>query len=768
MSEVRIVTDRWGVPHVRAADAAGAFFGQGYAAASTRLFQMELWRRRGLGLLAEALGPDYVELDIAARTFLARTSLDDELAALPEGAGEALACFVAGVNRRVREVLADRATLPVEFRAAGFDPAEWTVEGLLSIRIHGLHTNAEEEIARAITIRDLGDAVDRIRRLREPDVEVVIPEGLDLSLIHEGILELYRAAHAPVGFRGGSSPIPRAETPDGSNNWAIAGSRTASGRPILATDPHRIMTVPALRTVVHLSCPEFDAIGMNEPYMPGVSAGHNDRVAYSFTIAPMDTEDLYVYELDPEEPTRYRYGEGWESMTLVDEVVPVAGEQPRVVELAATRHGPVIYRDPSRGVAVALRAGWLEPGATPYLGNLALLRARSVAEVSIALDGCASPGLNYVAADVDGGILWQVAGRAPVRRGWDGLLPVPGDGRYEWDGAVTASGLPGLRDPASGWLRTANAFNLPEAEGWTGTPYSYDWYSGYRARRLAEALGARHDWTVAAAAELQNDYLSLSARDVVEVLEAELAEPFADEAAEFARTELLAWDQRMVHTSRAAAIFDRWLYAHLPPAIRTPAAARVAREGAFGQTLAALLDTARATVGDPRVDIALLEESASWAPSEHFSGRRDLLERTLSASVGELRARSGGDSFTWGDVQLARFLHPLHGLPGFPEGLGDTGAHPKSGSSDTVGLAFGAEGVQILGAATRIVMDVGDWDASVFVTMPGVAGDVEARHAHDLFDTWLHDGSVPLVYSPALVDANAESVTIIDPAEGRS
>lgn len=749
---IRIITDEWGVVHVRASDAAGAFFGQGYAVASIRLFQMELWRRRGLGLVAEVLGADYVDLDIAARTFLARTSVADELAVLPEGTGEALHSFVGGVNERVREVLAERELLPVEFRAAGFLPGEWTVEAILGIRIHGLHSNAEEELTRATTLRDLGDAVDRVRRLREPEVDVVVPEGLDLDQLHSGMLDLYRTAHLPVVFPG--SAAPAAPQLEGSNNWAISGSRTTTGRPILATDPHRIMTVPALRTVVHLTCPEFDVIGMTEPYMPGVAAGHNDRVGYTFTIAPMDNEDLYVYELDAADTTRYRYGEGWEAMDVVTEHVPVAGEAPREIEIAFTRHGPVIHREGT--VAVALRADWLGVGATPYLGHLGLLRARTVDDVKDALEFCSAPGLNFVAADVDGAILWQVAGRAPVREGWNGLLPVPGDGRYEWRGVRTARDLPGVIDPGAGWLRSANTCNMHEDPTWTGEPYSYEFYSGYRARRLAEALADKSDWSIADAALLQNDYRTLSARDVLEVLVDEFSTPFDDADAEYTRTQLLAWDQLMTADSHAAALFDRWLYRHLPRALRTAVAARVAPDGRFDETLSVLLDGSRATVGDPRVDIDLLAECVRWPVGPAFPGRRTLVERTLATAVAEV-----GREAAWGDLQVARFIHPLHGTTGFPDHLGDTGAHPKSGSSDTVGLAFGADGVQTLGAATRIVMDVGDWDSSVFVTMPGVASDVENAHSHDLFDTWLRGDVVPLLFSAAAVDAHAESTRTI-------
>lgn len=342
-SPIEIVTDEWGVTHISAESADDVFFGQGYAAAMTRLLQMELWRRRGLGLLAEVFGEDYVELDVAARTFLYRGSVDDECDAYGAGTRETIAAFVAGVNHRIAEVLASADGLPLEFAAAGFAPAPWSIDDVLRIRLHGLHSNAEEEITRAVTLRDFGADIEDLRKPRDPREPLTVAEGLDLDAIDPAILSTYHAAHAPFVLPGAGGPAARPAL-DGSNNWAVAGSRTASGRPLVATDPHRLMTWPSLRTVVHLTCPEFDAIGMNEPYMPGVSGGHNGRVAFGFTIAPTDVEDVYAYDLD-ESGERYRYGAEWEALTTLVETIPIAGAEAREVTILFTRHGPVLHVD---------------------------------------------------------------------------------------------------------------------------------------------------------------------------------------------------------------------------------------------------------------------------------------------------------------------------------------------------------------------------------------------------------------------------------------
>lgn len=757
---VEIVVDEWGIPHIFAGSAVDAFAAQGYVGARMRLFQLDLWRRRGLGLLAEVLGPEYVELDAAARTFLARNDSDEEYECFGPGARERIEAFVAGVNAYIEEADSAPELLPLEFRALGFRPSPWTVDELLSIRTHGLSANAEEEVSRAMTLRDFGVRVERLRRPLEPEIDLVVPDGLDLAVIDESILDVYRKARQPFTFAAASGiEIPASSPLDGSNNWAVSGARTASGRPILASDPHRIMTFPSLRTLVHLSCPEFDIIGMNEPYMPGVTCGHNGSVAFGVTIAPSDLEDIYVYELHETDDDLYRYDGGWERMTSIVESIPVRGLPNAEITLRFTRHGPVLKVDAAAHTAFALRAGWLEPGMSPYLASLALLESTTVADYVERLDRWGNPALNQVVADADGGIAWQVVGRVPVRPNWDGLLPVPGDGRYEWDGYRTAADLPGIADPESGWVRSANHFNLAEDPDWDGVGFSYEWYSGFRARRLAAALPESDTWDIDSTAALQNDYLAESARDVM----AHFGGAFADTDAEFARAELAGWDWRMTPDSRAAVIFDRWLYRHLPRAIRAEAARRAAPDNTDA-AIDVLLDARRATIGDPRTDIRLLAEAAEWELSGTFTSVPELVEDTLAATVAELRAELGDESdWSWGAVHVSDLRHAMDGVPGVDESLTRTGRHPKGGSSDTVGVSFGADGVQTLGAGTRIVVDVGHWDESICINSPGQDGALESEHARDLFPAWLADGYVPMLYTRPRIDEHTASVSVLLP-----
>ena len=370
-AEIRI--DRWGVPHIYAQSARDAFFVQGYNAARDRLWQIDLWRKRGLGLLARDFGPDFAEQDRAARLFLYRGDMAAEWAAYGASAKSDTEAFVAGINAYVGEILNGGRPLPREFRIAGTRPDLWAPEDVVRIRSHGLTRNAGMEVARARILCAGGPGADRLFKKLEPDWTSTVPEGLDPCAIPADVLKDYTLATRGVRFDSARRRLAaEASLPDsqGSNNWTIAPSKTTTGRPILANDPHRDHGLPSLRYVAHLEAPGLSVIGAGEPALPGVSIGHNGTIAFGLTIFYSDQEDLYVYETSPQDPGLYRSGEGWARMETVRERIEVRGEAPREVELRFTRHGPVIHADPSGRKAFALRSVWAEPGASAYFGSL--------------------------------------------------------------------------------------------------------------------------------------------------------------------------------------------------------------------------------------------------------------------------------------------------------------------------------------------------------------------------------------------------------------
>ncbi|MGH3217956.1 MAG: penicillin acylase family protein [Streptosporangiaceae bacterium] len=755
---VEVVIDEWGVPHIFAESKADVFIAQGFNAARDRLFQIDLWRRRGLGQLAEVFGRKYAEQDRAARLFLYRGDMHAEWLAYGSGVKAIATAFVTGVNSYVSLCEARPELLPPEFRALGYMPARWSPEDVARIRSHGLFHNVEQEVARARTLAEYGSQVEDLRRRREPDAELAVPDGLDIGAIPPSVLQVYQLALSPAILGGQAGPDTGAA--QGSNNWVIAGSRTATGRPIVANDPHRSVSLPSLRYLAHLNCPGMNVIGAGEPALPGISVGHNERVAFGFTIFAIDQEDLYVYETAPGAPHRYRYKDGWESMEVVRDEIHLAGSESIDIELRFTRHGPVIWEDPGNHRAFAVRAAWLEPGMAPYLGSVEYMQAQSAEDFATALDRWGSPGENQVYADVDGRIGWQPAGLVPIRPNWDGTLPVPGDGRYEWAGFYDRDQLPSLRDPACGWIATANEMNLPADFPNRERTISYDWYPPYRYERIAEVLTKATDVTVQDCLRLQTDYASVPARRILKLLAGMTP---ADPRAQAGWNLLSGWDGREDPDSAAAALFEIWYRRHLRQTLLA-AALRVLLQPADVQQAVHAISPNEEVAGDPRSDLALLER----IDRGELVVEQEALERSLADAVTEATGLLGDDisAWRWGSLHQAYLVHPAAPLLDPAPSWATLGPLPRGGSGDTVSAAaYSGDFVQLVGATFRVVMDVGEWDNSVAMNSPGQSGNPESPHYADLFGQWAEDGAFPLVYSRREIEKHAAHRYVLVPEE---
>jgi penicillin amidase len=750
---VEILVDRWGVPHVYAASQDDLFVAQGFNAARDRLFQIDLWRRRGLGLLSEVFGDAYLEHDRAARLFLYRGDMHVEWLAYGSDTKRVTSAFVRGINAFVTLCRERPDLLPPEFTALGYLPAYWEPADVARIRSHGLFANLEQEVARALTLRDFGPAVEDLRQVREPEHELRVPAGLDLSAIPDDVLHVYRLATTPPPFPHQGEAAPRGDL-DGSNNWVIAPSRTATGRPLLANDPHRAVSLPGLRYIAHLAAPGIDVIGAGEPALPGISIGHNGRIAFGLTIFPIDQEDLYVYRTNPADRREYAYRGRWERMELVRETVPVRDGDPIEVDLWFTRHGPVIYSRADHNAAFAVRAAWLEPGMAPYLGSVDYMRASGPDDFVAAMNRWGAPGENQVYAAPDGTIGWRPAGLVPKRPNWDGTLPVPGDGRYEWDGFYDMDELPSVRNPEPGWFATANQQNVP-----AGYPaVTYDWSASLRYQRIAEVLAARTGWTVDDCVHLQSDAVSLPARRILTLL-TDLASD--DPRVTTALGLLRGWDATLSADSAAAALFEVWYRRHLRPAVLGLALRRLVPEQRLAEALARIW-TPEDLYADPRVDLSLL-----LSPGDRLGPDGVLpatLLSTLASAMADIENLLGPDasSWEWGALHRAEPEHPLARLLGERDWT-SAGPAPRGGSGDTVGATpYAADFQQTGGATFRLVIDVGSWDESVAMNSPGQSGTPDSPHHSDLFETWSADRAFPLLYSRALVEENLdERITLL-------
>lgn len=747
-----ILVDRWGVPHIYAASTYDAFRVQGFNAARDRLWQIDFWRRRGLGRLAEVFGAEHVERDRAARLFLYRGDMRQEWLAYGSDTKRASTAFVEGVNAYVAMTRTDPTLLPVEFATLGYEPAFWEPEDVARIRSHGLFYNVRDEVARARTLRDLPAGVEELRRRREPWRPVEIPEGLDLATIPDDVLAVYDLATSAPAF---TPPPATGPLPEGSNNWVVAGSRTRSGRPLLANDPHRTTAVlPSLRYIAHLSAPGFDVIGGGEPALPGISIGHNGLIAFGLTIFAIDQEDLYVYETDPDDPTSYRYDGRWEPMRRVEETIAVRDGEPVVAELLFTRHGPVIRQEAGR--AFAVRAAWLEPGMAPYLGSMDYMRAGNWDQFAAAMNRWGAPPENQVYADPSGTIAWQTGGLTPIRPNWDGTLPVPGDGRYEWAGFHDADQLPGDVDPERGFIATANECNLP-ADFPPDRHITYDWYAPFRRHRLEEVLAGATDATPASMVALQSDVTSIPAR---RILDRARAAGVPDDVDGWAM--LAGWDAVLTPESGAAALFEIWYRRHLRPELLRRSLEPLVGADRAGE-VAARIAPAEDLLADARVDLDLIDGRSD-------AEMADLVAVTLPGAVAELTERLGADRdvWAWGSLHVAHPQHPLRPLLDgavAPDRLA-SGPAPRGGSGDTVGnTAYGPSFVQTSGATFRIVVDVGEWDSSLAMNAPGQSGRLDDPHLDDLFEPWSRGEAFPLLYSRERVEAETETVIELTPEQ---
>lgn len=725
---VEVLRDTWGVSHIYAQDQHDLFFAQGYVAASDRLFQMELWKRVGQGRLAEVVGKSAIAGDINARKLRYRGDMAAEYSSYSPDTQSVLEAFTSGINAYIASV---QSELPVEFRVAGFAPEHWKPEDCLSRNAaFSMTGGAEVEIYAAHLISALGPQKAAALLPLDPPVKLETFPGAN----YQGI--------PPDLFADFVSSDTRVVFPHESNNWVISPKLSATGRPIVANDPHRAMALPSLRYMVHLAAPGWDVVGAGEPALPGVAIGHNQHVAWGFTIFDIDQKDLFLEYLSPRDPLLYKTANGWRRMQVVHEIVRVKGAPDVKAELLFTEHGPVLWHDPKSHRALSLCWVGTEPGTAGYLASLALDRTQSVAEFRTALHRWKLPPENFVYADDSGNIAEQSSGLAPIRTPeWSGLVPVPGDKDFAWRGWRSLDELPHTLNPETGYAATANHRIIAEH---SPHPVGHLWDSGFRFLRITEFLEelrllTGRKLTLQDMQSLQTDVLSLPARGLRELLRQALAK--SAESKTPASDMMLNWDLRLNKDSAAAALFEVWTRKLMFVAIAN------------------------------QLPESLRNEAAEyWTPRqtlEFFQRQQDPLPllNTLRSSWEQLERQQGPDpaSWAWGKLHSVTFRHPLDQTE---QGKGwDLGPVSRPGDRYTVNSTGGPEGSysQAEGASYREIIDVGDWDASLAVNTPGQSGSPTSPHYRDLLPLWSEGRYFPMLYSRAAVEKNAESRVVLSP-----
>lgn len=742
-SSVRIQRDRWGVAHIFAQNQQDLFFAQGFVVAQDRLFQMELWKRAGQGRLAEVLGPSSVERDLSARLLRYRGNMEAEYASYSPDTKEILEAFTSGINAYIEEIQKPGSTgLPIEFQIAGFKPEPWKPEDCLNrMAAYSMTGNGTSELQHAQLVAMLGR--EKASELFEfdPAVKLDPASGMDFSGLSPKLLENLVGSDVRIQF-----PASALAALEGSNNWTVSGLLTSTGKPLLANDPHRVIAEPSLRYIVHLVAPGWNVIGAGEPGLPGVAAGHNEKIAWGFTIFGLDQQDLYVAQLNPANPDQYRTERGWQNMEVKTETIGVRGAASLVAKLRFTRHGPVMWSDGK--CALILRWVGDEPGTAGYLGSLALDRAGNWQEFEQDMARWKVPSENIVYADRDGNIGEHSTGLAPLRKNWTGLLPVPENGAYEWSGFVPNADLPHSFNPSAGFVATANHKMIPEKYDYA---VGFQWGSPERFLRISEVLSAAkqsgHKLRVADMEDLQNDVVSLPARE----LQSLLKRPASDAHNSAARL-LLDWNCALTTDSSAATLYEFWV-----KELREALSDRVVPE------------QARKAVGElslPRVIHELSHPGFAVFGANAESARDALLLQTLRDANEKLSAKLGSDpkSWAWGNLHRIFFRHAL-GVTPATQSLFDLGPVGRPGENYTVNAtAFaGSAYDQLAGASYREIFDLSDWDNAVGVNVPGQSGQPGSPHYSDLLPLWTQGQYFPLRYTKPAIDRETTDVLELKP-----
>lgn len=764
---VEIIRDEYGVNHIYAQNEHDLFFAQGYSAAKDRLFQFEMWRRQASGTVSEILGERELKRDIGVRLFKYRGDLEKELSHYHPRGVAIINAFTEGINAYVTETEKDPSLLTMEFQLLGIKAGRWTPELVVS-RHQGLLGNLPDELAIGRAVALLGaDQVKKIKVFEPGEPNITLDAAIDPQGLLEDIVGLYEAFRKTISFQPedlvaysntDEADYKRLKLQDqlaydeitsqeqrsiGSNNWIVSGSKSESGFPMLANDPHRALAIPSLRYMVHLNAPGWNVVGGGEPTIPGVSIGHNEFGAWGLTVFEVDGEDIMVYELNPKNLNQYKYKDSWEEMTTINDTIHVKGKGDVFVEHKYTRHGPVTFIDTKRNKAYAMRCGWMEPGGAPYMASLRMNGAKTWEEFREACSFSHLPGENMIWADKDGNIGWQAVGISPIRKNWDGLVPVPGDGRYEWDGFLPIKELPNTFNPEKGFWATANENLVPknyphrDAVGW-------EWADSSRANRISEVITSREKHTLEDMRKLQVDYASLPARQLVPYLNSIKS---SNAEVEKMKAMLLSWDFVMDATSIEATIYSAW--------------ERKILERAYPLFVP--------EKGRGVIKSVSLKRALQWikANEPELKGRDQFLLGCLEAGIKQLHEKLGDDETRWQYGQPAYhhvlIKHPLsNAVNDSIRAILECGPVARGGNGSTPGVTGNGDN-QSHGATFRMVADVSDWDKTLFTNSPGQSGNPQSSFYKNLFELWASDQHFPVYFSKEKVNQSAKEKIILKP-----
>jgi penicillin amidase len=748
-AEVVVHRDKWGIPHVRAGSAFDAFFGQGFVQAADRLGQLDYDRRRAYGRWAEVAGESAVAFDRFARRCGLDRAARHEYDALGDESRAVLDAFAAGVNAW----LALDCPLPTDLALVDVRPQRWEPWDCSAVFLvrHVVFANWQKKLWRGRLASALGaEAVASLEGKHARDVPLIVPPG---GLFAPPALDARDLG--PVTVAMGEL----AESAGGSNSWVLAGTRTASGLPIVAGDPHRLIEVPGVYAQVHLACDEFDAAGLSFVGVPGFPHfGCSTNTAWCVTNANGDYQDLYVERFAEGSPARYEAAGEWREAEHRDEVITVRDQAPVHIDCWETRHGPIVFGDPASGHAISMRSTALAEPSTGLAVVLPMLRARSVDELDAVMGSWVDPVNNFVSADTEGTIAYRTVGRVPVRTIANAWGPVPGwTDDHEWHGDVPYDEMPRVVNPATGLIVTANQRIVDDSYGhYLGLDYARP----DRALRIHDQLDAATSVTVDDMAAVHRDRRSLAADVWVDRLS---ALPGADDLERNALERLRSWDRRLEADSVAASIYV---------VVRDAVGRRLAQSPSLAPLRVPAPDEPPSTFSPLEVrlwvmltqllandDTTLFATGATWT---------DELSGALTEGIGTLRSVLGDDpnGWAWGRLHIAAPRHPLSNArhPGAagaldPPGVGIGGEWDTVfSSSHPAGLGFGVASASV----ARYAFDLADRSQNRWVVPLGASGDAASPHFADQQQAWAAGELLPMCLAWDAPELRAETRLLRD------
>jgi penicillin amidase len=763
-AQVTVRRDERGIPYIEATNDEDLYFAQGYVTASDRLWQMELLRRTVRGELSEIFGQATLADDKRHRMFGFARVLDKTVTHLPANLNIVLNAYAKGVNAFI-DSRTDQ-NLPPEFAILKFKPRHWVPADSLAIGkllAEYLSLSWQFDITRAALAalpKEKREALlpetssldvlvvgsDRARantanKRRMPSS--LVPNQQVLAQLN-GFIESERQLLERLGlFR------PTAESIQASNNWVVSGKRTVSGRPLLANDPHIPAGAPGVWYQTELSAPGIHVAGVTFPGAPGVTLGHNDRIAWGATNLGPDVQDVYIEKFNKDNPNRYLTPSGWREAEILHEQIKVRkrftdpATEIQNYDVALTRHGPIIME--KDGARYALRWTAFDASTNELSGLFDANRARNWKEFTRALSQYNGPTQNFVYADVDGHIGYYGAGRIPIRKTGDGSLPYDGstdDG--EWTGYIPFDKLPHLYDPPSGVIITANQRVIG-----TSYPYflSHAWAAPYRARRIFDLLAEKPTLTADDFRRIQGDTYSIAgvtfARAAVKSLRAEAGVP-VDEKLNSTLVDFEKWDAMLNADSRIAPLVMQMRTAFRQHILNAALGTELMKVYGWPET-------------DVFIDRVLADQPGDWLPKE-FASYAELFRASYADARQALTKAIGADEsqWLWGNMVKARFPHPLAQVP-FIGNQFVVPPIPQNGGGGTVNVGANV--------SMRLIADTSDWDKTLNGIPLGESGLPNTPHWKDQLDDWRNITPRSLPFTKKAVESATKEMLTLQPGK---